>query len=434
MSKESQKPFLSGLAHLACSLAMALTALAAQAQTGRDIRNVAGAASNVSSLPQAFDAAWQRQPEAKSAELRREAADARREIAESWTAEPPSLELSSKTDRLNRNDGSREYVAGVAVPLWLPGERARSGALAEAELRAVASRVLSAQLRTASAVRDAWWGWHRARGEQLLAQERLANARRIAEDVRRRVKAGDLARADQHQAEGALAGAEAAQAEADSALLAAARQVRALAGMLPADTAINTPETLPKLPSDLGAPEATHPGLAELLDRAEIVRRSAELASVQTRSNPELLLATTRERDGFGDSYAQTMTIGVRIPFGSESRNRATVGLARAEALEAEEQLRLERERLLADLEAADARVQAARSQLAAAEKRARLAGESRGFFDKSFRMGETDLPTRLRIELEAVEAEKQASRARIDLAAAISSLRQAMGLLPEQK
>ncbi len=436
MSKETRKPFLSGLVLFACSLAM--TAPAAQAQTGRDVRKVHDAASTVSSLPQAFDAAWQRQPEAKSAELRREAADARRQTAESWTAEPPSLELSSKTDRLNRKDGSREYVAGVAVPLWLPGERARSGALAEAESRAVASRVLSAQLRTAAAVRDAWWGWHRARGEQLLAQERLTNARRIAEDVRRRVRAGDLARADQHQAEGALAGAEAVQAEAGSAVLAAARQVRALAGMMPGETATDTPEILPKLPSNFGAPEATteatHPGLAELLDRAEIARRSAELASVQTRSNPELLLATTRERDGFGDSYAQTVTIGVRIPFGSESRNRAKVGLARAEALEAEEQLRLERERLLADLEAADARVQAARKQFAAAEKRARLAGESRGFFEKSFRMGETDLPTRLRIELEAVEAEKQASRARIDLAAAISALRQALGLLPEQK
>ncbi|MDQ5903071.1 MAG: outer membrane protein heavy metal efflux system [Pseudomonadota bacterium] len=428
MSKEIRKPFLSGPAFFACSLALALSMPAAQAQTGRD------AATTVNSLQQAFDAAWQRQPEAKSAELRREAAEARQQTAESWTAEPPSLELSSKTDRLNRNDGSREYVAGVAIPLWLPGERARSGALAEAESRAVASRVLSAQLRTAAAVRDAWWGWHRARGEQLLAQERLANARRISEDVHRRVKAGDLARADQHQAEGALAGAEAAQAEANSALLAAARQVRALAGVMPAETAADTPETMPKLPSNLGTAEATHPGLAELLDRAEIARRSAELASVQTRSNPELLLATTRERDGFGDSYAQTMTIGVRIPFGSESRNRAKVGLARAEALEAEELLRLEHERLLADLEAAVARVQAARNQLAAAEKRARLAGESRGFFEKSFRMGETDLPTRLRIELEAVEAEKQASRARIDLAAAISALRQALGLLPEQK
>lgn len=428
MSKILQKHFLSGPALVACSLALVLSMPAARAQTGRD------AAPTVNSLQQAFDAAWQRQPEAKSAELRREAAEARRQTAESWTAEPPSLELASKTDRLNRNDGSREYVAGVAIPLWLPGERARSGALADAESRAVASRVLSAQLRTATAVRDAWWGWHRARGDQFLARERLANARRIAEDVRRRVKAGDLARADQHQAEGALAGAEAAQAEADSGLLAAARQVRALAGLPPASTAADTPETMPKLPSDLGTTEATHPALSELLDRAEIARRSAELASVQTRSNPELLLATTRERGSFDDSYAQTVTVGVRIPFGSESRNRAKVGLARAEALEAEEQLRLERERLLADLEAADARVQAARKQLAAAEKRAQLAGESRGFFEKSFRMGETDLPTRLRIELEAVEAEKQANRTRIDLAAAISALRQALGLLPEQK
>ena len=57
-----------------------------------------------------------------------------------------------------------------------------------------------------------------------------------------------------------------------------------------------------------------------------------------------------------------------------------------------------------------------------------------RSFFEKSFRLGESDLPTRLRIELEAVEAERQSTRARIDLAAAISALRQALGLLPEQK
>ena len=73
-------------------------------------------------------------------------------------------------------------------------------------------------------------------------------------------------------------------------------------------------------------------------------------------------------------------------------------------------------------------------ASLAAAEKRAQLARESRGFFDKSFRLGESDLPTRLRIELEAVEAERQNARARIELAAAISALRQALGLLPEQK
>jgi cobalt-zinc-cadmium efflux system outer membrane protein len=70
--------------------------------------------------------------------------------------------------------------------------------------------------------------------------------------------------------------------------------------------------------------------------------------------------------------------------------------------------------------------------QLAAAERRLELARESRGFFEKSFRLGETDLPTRLRIEAEAAEAERQAARARVELAAAISALRQVLGLLPQ--
>ena len=45
---------------------------------------------------------------------------------------------------------------------------------------------------------------------------------------------------------------------------------------------------------------------------------------------------------------------------------------------------------------------------------------------------GESDLPTRLRIEAEAADAERQAVRARIELAAAISAWRQALGLLPQ--
>lgn len=385
-------------------------------------------------LQQAFDAAWARQPEAQSFDTRRDAADARRRITDAWTAEPPTLELSGKTDQVIKNEGAREYVAGVALPLWLPGERSRLGSLAEAESKAITSRATAAQLRTAATVRDAWWLWLRAKSEQALARERLNNAQRLAGDVARRVKAGDLAKSDLHQAEGAAATAEVALAEAEAALAAAIQQLRSITGALPADGAIQTPEAVPAVPADFTTLDAGHPAVAELFDRAEVARRSADLASVQTRKNPELLLATTRDRGAFGDAYQQTVTLGVRIPFGSDSRNRATVGLARAEAIETEGQLRLERERLAADLEATKVRVESTRTQLAAAEKRARLARESRGFFDKSFRLGESDLPTRLRIELEAAEAERQAGRARIDLAAAISALRQAMGLLPEQK
>jgi cobalt-zinc-cadmium efflux system outer membrane protein len=60
------------------------------------------------------------------------------------------------------------------------------------------------------------------------------------------------------------------------------------------------------------------------------------------------------------------------------------------------------------------------------------LARDVRGFVEKSFQLGESDLPTRLRVETEAVEAQRQAAVARIAVAGAVSALRQALGLLPE--
>lgn len=386
------------------------------------------------SLKQAFDAAWQRQPEAQSLDQRREAAEARRQVAESWTAEPPSLELAAKTDQPLKNQGDREYALGVTLPLWLPGERSQSGALAEAELVAVGSRASAAQLRTAASVRDAWWDWQRARVEQILAIERLENARRLASDVTKRVKAGDLARSDQHQADGAAATAEVALADAASTLATTSQHLRALTGAMPVAGSGDAAEPTPAVPADFSTLDATHPAVRELFDRAEVARRVADLTKIQKRNNPELLLATTRQRDAFGEAWQQTITVGVRFPFGSESRNRAKVGAARAEAIETEGLLHLERQRLVSDLDAARLLVEAAQARQAATDKRARLARESRAFFEKSFRLGETDLPTRLRIELEAVEAERQSTRARIDLAASISTLRQVMGLLPEQK
>jgi cobalt-zinc-cadmium efflux system outer membrane protein len=384
-------------------------------------------------LRQAFDAAWARQPEAQSLVARRDAAAARQDSAEGWLAEPPALEVSGRTDQFDRNQGGREFVAGIGMPLWLPGERGRLAALAQAEARAAQSRAAAAQLRVAGSVREAWWGWLRTHGEQTVARERLGHAQRLAVDVARRVRAGELARSDQHQADGAAADAEAALAEAEADLASATQRLRALTGLMPGADASRALEPLPPVLDEAALPQATHPAVAELIDRADAARRSADLAGVQTRANPELTLATTRERAAFGDAWAQTITVGMRIPFGSDSRNRARQGLARAEAIEAEGQLRAERERLASDADAARARVGSVRRQLAAADRRAQLARESRDFFDKSFRLGETDLPTRLRIETEAGDAERHAARARIELGATISALRQALGLLPEQ-
>ena len=150
-----------------------------QAQTGPEPETPV----NFLSLRQVFEAAWARQPEAMALQARRDAARAQQEAAQAWTPEPAAVELSYKTDRLNRNTGARELEVGVTVPLWLPSELSRSAALADAESAAIESRATAAQLRTAATIREAWWQWQRARIEAVIARDQLDNARRIAADV-----------------------------------------------------------------------------------------------------------------------------------------------------------------------------------------------------------------------------------------------------------
>ena len=410
-------------------IALSVMTLSGLVLTAQAQGTSAAALSGSVSLKDVFETAWQRQPEAHALQSRRDAALAQAKAASMLSPEPPSLEISQRSDRMTGNSGAREAEVGIAVPIWLPGQRTASTDLAQAEISLVERKLLASQLRLAASVRDAWWGWLRARVDAELASEQLANSLRLAADVAKRTSAGDLAKSDRHQAEGALAAAQAHAAQAQAASAAALAQVMALTGKTaPSDLTVNAAGE----PTPSSGPSVGHPLLAELEDRITMAERTAQLISTQKRSNPELTVATTRGRGAFGDRYGQTVLIGIRVPFGSGPRYDARIATAQAEAIEVQSKLILERDQIQADQRGAASRLEAVRTQLVAAQRRAMLANESLGFFDKSFRLGETDLPTRLRIEAEAAEAARQAARSRIDLASAISALRQSLGLLPE--
>ena len=398
------------------------------------------AAHGETALARSFADAWQRQPAAAGLLERDRAAAARRAAAEAWTAAPASVELSTRSDRFNRRNGARENEIGLVLPLWLPGERSGSQALAEAEAAAMAGRGEALRLRLAQIVRETWWAWQGARNEVALAGERVAAATRLRDDVARRFAAGDLSRADLNQADGALAQGLVLQAEAQSAELGLRHRLESLSGKGPADGEVQA-EPEPALPVDESVGQsagksaqdpAAHPALRELAARGEVARREVDLARAQSRASPELMLSTRTDRSAYGEPNEQTWALAVRIPFSAGPRQDARVATANAEAIEAGVEFDRERERLGREAAAVRQQVAAARQQLAAAEQRARLARENRGFYEKSFRLGETDLPTRLRIDSEAFEAERALGRARIALAQGISQWRQSLGLLPE--
>lgn len=393
------------------------------------------------SLKVLFDEAWQRQPEARAYNTRLESLQARERVSQSFLPRPLALEVAGKVERSGSNTnfgagGTGEYIVGFAIPLWLIGERSSAMALSNAESQRLIKTQASIQLRLAARLRFLFWDFELARINGELAENRFQNAKALSQDVQRRYKAGDLSKADLLQAESAAANAEAALAESQANLILAKQNLRSVIGrditpdlLKPAQ---QYAETLPLLPKNFVDLDQSHPVIQDLIAQVEVASKATALAQAQTRQNPELRLITTNGRPEVGVPNQQSILLGFRIPFGSANQLQAQQFASRANQIESEERLVLERERVLGELDASKAQVESAQIRLTAAKRRAQLSSETRTFFDKSFKFGETDLPTRLRIELEATDAAKQAAQAEIAYLASVSALRQALGLLPE--
>jgi outer membrane protein TolC len=349
--------------------------------------------------------------------------------------------VAGKAERSGTNSnfgagGTGEYIVGFAIPLWLIGERSSAMALSDAELQRLIKQQASTQLRLAARIRTLFWEFELAKINSELAENRLQNAKALSQDVQRRFKAGDLSKADFMQAESAVANSEAALAESQANLILAKQNLRSVIGRdITPDllkSAKQYAEVLPLLPKNFVDLDQSHPVIQDLIAQVEVASKATALAQAQTRQNPELQLYTSSGRPEVGVPTKQSILLGLKIPFGSSDRVQAQRFASRANQIESEERLVFERERVLAELDASKAQVESAQIRLTAAKRRAQLSTETRVFFDKSFKFGETDLPTRLRVELEAMDAIKQAAQAEITYLASVSALRQALGLLPE--
>jgi cobalt-zinc-cadmium efflux system outer membrane protein len=415
---------------------------------------VEAAGAPAASLRTLFDAAWLRQPEAQAQPAWRDADAAARRAAGAWLAGPPALELRGQAELPGSTVAQRELELGLALPLWRPGERQRSLASLDAELLAQRSRAELARWRLAGELRLAWWAWQGAALDLGLAHQQLEQMCRLAADVARRVAAGDLARADQHQAEAEVAAAQAALAQAEMALAQAATPLQADAlcvCALCAGAQVDQPcavaqadaqaaelpaEPLPALPDDPAASlvvAPSHPALLAAQHELDALRRQAELQPQRSGERPALSLSTLRGRAVNGEPPPRAIGLALRWPLGQGGDpGRAELAGLHAKVREAEADAARQQARLTAELQGARLRLAASERQLAAATTRARLVDETLGFFDKSFRLGNTDLPTRLRLGRDAQDAQRDAARARLARAAAISALRQALGLLPE--
>lgn len=377
------------------------------------------------SLADAVDAAWRRSAQAAETAGQVRQAQARRDAASAWWAAPPAVEAGVTRDRQKASGARvRETELGLAVPLWLPGQRAAGLEQADAATAAAAAATQAARLRMAGVVREAAAEVALQRAELLGAEAQWRELDALARDVARRVAAGDLAPADALAARAELLAASAAVAQARQRAQASELQWQALTGLAGVPEVAAGPS-----PAQAGALDA-HPARRAAALNAEVARKRVAAVAASRRDAPELLVRARQEVSS-GESDTRGIGIAIRVPFGTADRNGPLAAVALAELEVAEAAEREQVVQLEAALATARLAEQAAQQQLADERTRAGLLRERAGLIDRSFKAGETGLPDMLRAVNAAVQAEAALARQQAVLAQAMSRMQQALGVMP---
>ena len=382
-------------------------------------------ASHAQTLGSALEQAWSRHPQAAAFSARESEAQARAEVAASVTPGPPKMSLSNLTDRLNANSGKDEWELELAVPMWLPGQRAARGLEAGSAVAEVAARRAALRLQIAGEVRDAWWALAAARHALDLAGRREAAARALEADVLRRFKVGELARIDANLAQNERLAAEGELLETRSALRQFEQTYRVLTGV-----------EAPALLSEENRPPThdmalTHPLLAAAQAAARLAQARLSVAQQNRRESPELAVRVVRDRGDFSSSYASLVGIKLTVPFSLGARVRQDTSAAQVEASQADAELAITQQRIELDTARARLDLEVAQQQLTKAQVRRALTADTLRLAEKSFALGESDLPALLRARSAAFEAEAYFNRQQTARFAGVSRLNQSLGALP---
>lgn len=374
-------------------------------------------------LREAMEHAWERASQVHVAAGRRVEVEASRTVADSWFPEPPAIGLAEKSDRFNRNAGEREREIELALPLWLPGQRDARLALAAKDAADADADLAAARLDIAGELRAAIRDLATARSELDIVGERLETAEKLAANVARREKAGDLARTDLLLTREETLSAKSALAEARNRERQAFERYRFLTGLehLPVDIAedIVPPGTM------------RHPRLRLAETTLERARAGMQVAREDRRSPPELSIGVRQARGDFAAPNTNTVRIGIRIPFATAARNAPKIAAANAELIRAEAGLRQIVAGLDAEQRAAQAGLENAEAVHQAAQARAGLAAERLALQEKAFTLGELGLTEYMWVRAAANEARLEFLRAVHALAAARAQVNQSRGIMP---
>lgn len=355
----------------------------------------------------------------------REVGEAYHSQANALFAGDPSYNITYRSDQMDNNQGYREFEGGLDFPIWMSGQKNARHQLANSLVSKAETEQLLLTWKISGVVLERAWALRIAQMEVEQARVQQLSANKLEADVKRRVQAGEIARAD-------LLLAQQNTAQTNMAYQ------KSRAEMSQAQNAWQTYTGFNQLPVDLlkqSQPKQLkheqHPHEVASKARIRVAQASREDIRKQRRDNPTLSLYAKRDRGVDTDPFNNSLGVGVSVPFGTKTSSaprlaEANAGVVNllAEEAEREREHRLETSQAKLTVQSTHKALTLARVQNQLAQKRWKL---SRRAFD----LGESDLFQLLRAREQADVQARSLKRSQLELSLSKARLNHILGAMP---
>ncbi|MGR9086735.1 MAG: TolC family protein [Gammaproteobacteria bacterium] len=374
-------------------------------------------------LAKVIDLTLEKYPDRSWLEALESEAVAISERSKSWTAGPSQATIGYQSIydfRLNYAS------AGVEVPLWNLGQRDAEKKLAN-QAETSAGRLSTAiRLRVSGLVRAALWEMALANIRYEQAQTELMTYEKLLAGIERRVRLGDLPRADALLAQTELLQKRTALTMAEAELMHARKRYATITQMTKVPP--NYEENLAAL-KEIGQ---EHPALAAI--NGQIERKKAELDAVKSIGSGQTSVIAGIMSDEGNDprsNRAEFFNVGITVPFGGSAHIAPQIASINVEL----NRLIAERDQLYRDLEQshheAEHNLEVNRVELNNANEQRKVSEELLKMTQLAYSVGEIDLIDLLKIQTRAQQAILNARERSVMLKRDIAMYNQAVGVLP---
>ena len=379
----------------------------------------------------------------ESAAARQHLADRHRADVERSTAEQqrargllagsPVVDGLYRSDRALSNQGAGEMQFGVRLPLRRPGQTDASAHLAEQTALDAESRVRASRLALLGQLRSLAWECRLADNRLHAAQIRHRALDQQWRKVESQVKQGEAAAIDAQILQTRVLEAAAILEAEKAGSQAVQARWQALTGLssLPVDLG----QTL--LPASMSEirdeNQLVHqqPLLAQLADQVSLTSAALAATRVEGSGAPELGVFVKRDRSDRQTPWDNSLQVSVSLPIGGAVYRGPQLAELNQQKTAAQLNLVQTTQQIWGDILDLRSRTAAWPARLALLDQRAALADTVLAKQERARRLGEIDWLTWLIAEREAADARLVASEAHLLAARDASLLKQAYGLMP---